>query len=148
MLQRSELHCRLLLASVLVLLLLQLFGCSGLLTLASYLGAASTIQSFFESDASYGLGGYVFLDPDANLIAIANSGTPPSGGAYQVYPDALISLDTIPVKTTTTDATGKFHFSHIPATPTHVVLSVTTPEGNHVYFNVELDLQTIEPFAP
>ena len=148
MLRHSGLHRRLLLVSVLSLLVLSLFGCGSILMLASYLGAASTIQSFFESDASYGLGGYVFLDPDANRIAIANSATPPSGGAYQVYPDALISLDTIPVKTTNTDATGMFHLSHIPATPTHVVLSVATPDGNHVYFNVELDLQTIEPFAP
>ena len=147
MLQRSELHCRLLLASVLVLLLPHLFGCSSILTLASYLGAASTIQSFFESDASYGLGGYVFLDPDANRIAIANSGTPPSD-TYHVYPDALISLDTVRPMETHTDPTGKFDFNHIPATDTRVILSVTTPDGGHVYFNVELDRGTIEPFAP
>ena len=148
MLQRNGLRCRLLLASVLVLLLLHLFGCSAILTLASYLGAASTIQSFFESDASYGLSGHVFLDPDSNRIAIATSDTPPSDGAYQVYPGALISLDTDRPMETHTDPTGKFDFNHIPATDTRVILSVTTPDGGHVYFNVELDRGTIEPFAP
>ena len=122
-------------------------GCSGLLLLAQYMAVASTIDSIFggDDDPCYTLAGVVYIDRGDNKIGISNSTTPPSSsGDWEFYPEAKVTIDTTPVRTTTTNVVGYFIFDKI-CNDTRVVLSVEAPDGKLVKFDVRLNTGTITP---
>ena len=127
-----------------------LSGCAGLLAIASYAAAASTIKSVIDrltpdDPPTYRLEGYVYIDREADKIAVQGNGTLPSAGNFEPYADAPVSVDTSPPRNTTTNEVGYFRFSGIPEDePTHI-LTIQTPGGGKVQFTVRLDEASITP---
>ena len=115
-------------------------GCAGLLVLAGYAAAASTIMSVidhFNPDVpSYKLIGWVYIDRAANKIAVQGNGILPEGGNYEPYGGADVSVDTAPPRSTTTNDVGYFEFTGIPQTETTHILTILTPDGGKVQFIV------------
>lgn len=127
------------------LLVVGLAGCAGMVLLAKYIGAVSTISSFYDDltdDHGYTLSGYVYLDPVDNTIAIRSTAALP-GSNYQIYPDALVSIDSDPPRSKRTTKAGYFRFTAIQ--DTRVVLTVEDPDGRPVQFDVRLDSGQIDP---
>ncbi len=132
-------------------------GCAGiaaLIQLVQYAGAISTIGAILDDDngggdASYNLSGYVYIDREADKIAITDSQLPPdTPGQWETYPGVGVTINTTPPGTTTTysaatDTPGYFLFEHV--TQTSLVLTVEAPEGGLVGFDVDLIAGTITP---
>ncbi len=132
-------------------------GCAGvapLIQLVEYAGVISTIKTVFDDhdgggETSYNLSGYVYIDREADKIAITDSQLPPdTPGQWETYPGADVTINTTPPGTTTTysaatDTPGYFIFEHV--TQTSLVLTVETPEGSLVGFDVDLIAGTITP---
>ena len=143
-------------ASLLVAVMLgaaiALSGCAGLLAIASYAAAASTIKSFLDrinpdDPPSYTMEGYVYIDREADKISVQDDGTLPSEGNFEPYADAPVSVDTSPPRDTTTNEVGYFRFTGIPQTETTHILTISTPDGGKVQFTVRLDQPSIEPLS-
>lgn len=135
-------------SALLVMVALVVSGCSGMLLLARYIGAASTIYSLFDDDGDpgYQLLGFVYIDRTDNRIAISGDMTPPaSPGDWESYSGTTVIIDTTPPRTDTTDQIGYFSFSGIP--DSRLILTVEAPDGMLVRFNVRLNAHTIEPAA-
>ncbi len=143
----------LLLAGLLLSALVFAGGCAGLALLASYAAAASTIKSvvdYFDPDEpTYKLYGWVYIDRDANKIAVRGDGTLPGGGSYQPYTEAEVRVDTAPPRSTKTDTVGYFEFRGIPEADKSHVLTIVTPDDGRVQFVVTVTggVATIIPLA-
>jgi hypothetical protein len=124
-------------------------GCAGVLAIAGYVAAASTIKSFLDDlnpdEPAYTLSGYVYIDQGADRIAVQADATLPSGGDWEVYANAPLSLDTSPPRSTTSNAQGFFRFTGIPQGETTHILTIGTPSGGQVQFTVRLDKPSITP---
>ena len=124
-------------------------GCAGLLALAEYAAAASTIKSFLDrlnpDDPTYTVSGYVYVDRENDLVSVQADATLPSDGRYQVYADALLTLGSTPPRTTHSRTNGYFQFTGIPQNQTTHILTITTPTGTQIQFTVRLDKPSIQP---
>lgn len=124
-------------------------GCGSVLAIAGYAAAASSIKSFLDDldpdDPTYTLSGYVYIDNAADRIAVQADATLPTGGNWELYAEAPLSLDTTPPKTTTSNAQGFFQFTGIPQGENVHILTIGTPGGGQVQFTVRLDKPSITP---
>ncbi|HEY3398354.1 MAG TPA: hypothetical protein VGM19_11935 [Armatimonadota bacterium] len=140
-----------LLVGAILIVALGVSGCAGILALAGWMAAASSIKSFIDdlnpSHPTYGMSGYVYIDRAANKLAVQGDATLPTGGNFVIYVDAPVSMDTSPPKTTTTNAQGFFQFTGIPLAETTHILTVTTPDGGKVQFTVRKDQPSITPIT-